>query len=68
MRRCLISQAKSGTMENLHFEYNSPRHFADLAVGLMKGAFALDETVEMERQDEVIDGHQVTLFNCRLVE
>ena len=55
--------------KTLHFEYNSPRHFADLAVGLMKGAFAhWDETVEMERQDEVIDGHQVTLFNCRLVE
>ena len=53
----------------LHFEYNSPRHFADLAVGLMKGAFAhWGETVDMEREDTVIDGHQVTMFTCRLIE
>ena len=52
----------------LHFEYHSPRHFADLAVGLMKGAFDhWNETVEMERQDKVVDGKQVTLFICKLV-
>ena len=53
----------------LHFEYHSPRHgTADLAVGLMKGAFDhWNETVEMERQDKVVDGKQVTLFICKLV-
>ena len=52
----------------LHFEYRSPRHFADLAVGLMKGAFDhWNETVEMEREDKIVDGNQVTLFICKLV-
>ena len=54
--------------KTLHFEYNSPRHFADLAVGLMKGAFDhWNETVEMEREDKIVDGNQVTLFICKLV-
>ena len=34
----------------------------------MKGAFDhWNETVEMERQDKVVDGKQVTLFICKLV-
>ena len=38
-------------------------HFADLAVGLMKGAFDhWNETVEMVREDKVVDGNQVSLF------
>ena len=54
--------------KTLHFEYNSPRHFADLAVGLMKGAFdQWNETVEMEREDKIVDGNKVTLFICKLV-
>ena len=54
--------------KTLHFEYNSPRHFADLAVGLMRGAFDhWNETVEMEREDKIVDGNQVTLFICKLV-
>ena len=53
--------------KTLHFEYHSPRHFADLAVGLMKGAFEhWNETVEIERNDKVVDGNQVTLFICKL--
>ncbi len=53
--------------KTLHFEYHSPRHFADLAVGLMKGAFDhWNETVEIERNDKVVDGNQVTLFICKL--
>jgi len=53
--------------KTLHFEYHSPRHFADLAVGLMKGAFDhWNETVEIERYDKVVDGNQVTLFICKL--
>ena len=53
--------------KTLHFEYHSPRHFADLAVGLMKGAFDhWNETVEIERNDNVVDGNQVTLFICKL--
>ena len=53
--------------KTLHFEYHSPRHFADLAVGLMKGAFDhWNETVDIERNDKVVDGNQVTLFICKL--
>ena len=56
--------------KTLRFEYESPRHFADLAVGLMKGAFAhWNENVELDRQEkEIIDGKQNTLFICNLVE
>lgn len=54
--------------KTLHFEYHSARHFADLAVGLMKGAFDhWNETVEIERNDSVVDGDQVTLFICKLI-
>ena len=53
--------------KTLHFEYHSPRHFADLAVGLMKGSFDhWNESVTIESEDIVVDGKPVVLFICRL--
>ena len=53
--------------KTLHFEYHSSRHFADLAVGLMKGAFAhWDEDVDIDIEDRSTDEKQVVMFTCTL--
>lgn len=49
----------------LHFEYHSSRHFADLAVGLMKGAFAhWGEDVHIDIEDRTTGEKQVVMFTC----
>ena len=61
-----VSEIKDGG-KTLHFEYHSPRHFADLAVGLMKGAFEhWNETVTIETKDISQGEKQVILFICTL--
>lgn len=53
--------------QTLHFEYHSHRHFADLARGLMDGAFEFwNETVEVEMEDKSTDEKQIVLFICKL--
>ncbi len=53
--------------KTLHFEYHSSRHFADLAVGLMKGAFAhWNEDVEVDIEDRSSDEKQVVMFTFTL--
>lgn len=51
--------------KTLHFEYHSSRHFADLAVGLMKGAFAhWGEDVHIDIEDRTTGEKQVVMFTC----
>jgi len=55
--------------KTLHFEYQSPRNLADLAIGLMEGAFEhWNEKVEIERLDRDSPDKQVTLFVCKLID
>jgi hypothetical protein len=52
--------------QTLHFEYHSHRHFADLARGLMDGAFEhWGEAVEVEMEDKSTDEKQIVLFICK---
>ena len=53
----------------LLFEYHSHRHFADLAVGLMNGAFEFwDEQVDVTMEDKSEGDKQVVLFTCRKMD
>jgi len=53
----------------LLFEYHSHRHFADLAIGLMNGAFEFwDDHVEVTMEDKSEGDKQVILFTCRKVD
>ena len=53
--------------KTLWFEYHSSRHFADLAVGLMNGAFEhWNENVTVEIEDKTSDETQVVMFTCTL--
>jgi len=59
----------SADKKTLHFEYHSSRHFADLAVGLMKGAFAYwKEDVDIAIEDRTSGEEQVVMFTCTLNE
>ena len=51
--------------KTLNFEYHSSRHFADLAVSLMKGAFAhWGEDVDIHIEDRTTGEQQVVMFTC----
>ncbi|MDA0716475.1 MAG: heme NO-binding domain-containing protein [archaeon] len=59
----------SDDKRTLWFEYHSPRHLADLAIGLMEGAFKhWGETVKIDVEDRTKGENQVVMFTCTLLD